>query len=190
MWLKTIFDFVFALLLLPILLPIIIILIIIATIDTTQFGLFNQKRIGKEAKPFQIYKIRTMRGNQPSDVTSDKTHKITKCGQFFRKTKLDELPQLFNIIKGEMSFVGPRPDVAGYADLLEGEDRIILTVKPGITGPAQLAFRNEDEILNQKENPLKYNDEVLWPKKVEINRQYVKNWSFVEDIKYILQTII
>lgn len=190
MKLKAIFDYLFALLLLPALLPIIIMLITISSIDTQQIGLFTQKRIGKYGKIFHIYKIRTMKGIQKNTVTSEKTHKITKIGNIFRKSKLDELPQLLNILKGEMSFVGPRPDVAGYADLLSGEDRIILSVKPGITGPAQLAFRNEDEILSQKENPLKYNDEVLWPKKVEINKEYVKNWSFLKDIKYIIKTVI
>lgn len=189
MRLKAIFDYVFGFLLLPILLPIVLILIVISTIDTLQFGLFSQQRIGKHGKSFKIYKIRTMKGKQPNDVTSDKTHTITKIGHFVRKSKLDELPQLFNIIKGEMSFVGPRPDVPGYADFLEGDDRIILNVKPGITGPAQLAFKNEDEILNQMEDPLKYNDEILWPKKVEINKEYVENWSFLNDLKYIFKTV-
>lgn len=190
MKLKTLFDYVFALLLLPVLLPIILILIIIATLDTKSFGLFSQNRIGKKGEIFKIYKIRTMKGQQPSDVTSDKTHKITSIGNIIRKSKLDELPQIFNILLGEMSFVGPRPDVAGYADVLKGEDRIVLKVKPGITGPAQLAFKNEDIILNQQDNPLQYNDEVLWPQKVEINKEYVQNWTFKKDIFYIFRTIL
>src|SRR5690606_21212129 len=104
-------------------------------------------RIGQNAQPFQIFKIRTMKGKNDSFVTTSHTHEITKIGKLLRNTKLDELPQLFNILLGQMSFVGPRPDVKGYADELKGEDRIILKFKPGITGPAQLAFANEEELL-------------------------------------------
>ena len=186
---KAWFDFLVSLLLFPILLPVLLLLILIATFDTREFGLFTQIRIGKNAKPFSIYKIRTMKGRYESDVTTEKSHHITPIGRFLRSSKLDELPQILNILRGQMSFVGPRPDVPGYADALEGEDRIILTVKPGITGPAQLAFKNEEEILNQQEQPLKYNDEVLWPKKVEINKEYIRNWTFISDLKYIFQTV-
>lgn len=186
---KNLFDFLMALLLLPFLFPIIFILIILSTVDTGQFGLFTQTRIGKEGKPFLIYKVRTMKGNQESDITTLKTHKITAIGNFIRKTKLDELPQLFNVLFGQMSFVGPRPDVPGYADQLEGDDRLMLKVRPGITGPAQLKFRNEEEILNLQHDPKKYNDEVLWPEKVKINLDYVKKRSFALDLKYIADTI-
>lgn len=186
---KNLFDFLMALLLLPFLFPIIFILILLSTVDTGQFGLFTQTRIGKEGKPFLIFKIRTMKGDQESDITTLKTHKITAIGNFIRKTKLDELPQLFNVLFGQMSFVGPRPDVPGYADQLEGDDRLMLKVRPGITGPAQLKFRNEEEILNLQHDPKKYNDEVLWPEKVKINLDYVKNRSFGLDLKYIADTI-
>ncbi|MFV0306033.1 MAG: sugar transferase [Moheibacter sp.] len=186
---KSLFDFLLALALLPIFLPFIGVLILVSTIDTRQFGLFIQVRIGKNAKQFKLYKIRSMRGSYNSYVTSAKTHKITKFGRFIRKTKLDELPQIFNILIGDMSFVGPRPDVVGYADRLTNEDRIILNVKPGITGPAQLAFKNEEELLEQQENPQKYNEEVLWPHKVMINKEYVQNYTFFKDLKYILKTI-
>lgn len=189
MKLKSLFDFLAAILLLPLALPVIFLLILIAGIDTGEFGLFSQIRIGKEGKPFRILKIRTMKGNQESDVTSIKTHKITKIGSFIRKTKLDELPQLLNILFGQMSFVGPRPDVPGYADVLKGDNRLMLKVLPGITGPAQIKFRNEEEILNQVDDPKKYNDEVLWPEKVKINCAYVKNQSFISDLKYIWKTI-
>ena len=189
MWAKTLFDYCLAILLLPILLPIIILLLIVAIIDTGQFGLFSQKRIGKKGQVFSIYKIRSMKGNPNSFVTTQKTHQITEFGNFIRNTKLDEMPQLFNILLGDMSFVGPRPDVKGYADALEGENRIILNVKPGITGPAQIAFRNEEELLNNQENPLQYNDEVIWPEKVKINREYVENWSIQRDLFYIWKTI-
>lgn len=186
---KCLFDYILALLLLPVLLPIITILILVSSLDTHQFGLFTQIRVGKQGKTFQIYKIRSMKGKYQTDVTTINSHKITKFGSFIRKSKLDELPQIFNILLGDMSFVGPRPDVVGYADQLVGEDRIILSVKPGITGPAQLAFKNEEEILNQQNNPLKYNDEVLWQKKVGINKQYVQNQNFITDLNYIIQTV-
>lgn len=188
MWAKSLFDYCLAILLLPILLPIIILLVIVATIDTGKFGLFSQERIGKNGQVFSIYKIRSMKGNSNSFVTTQKTHEITKFGNFIRNTKLDEMPQLFNILLGDMSFVGPRPDVKGYADVLEGENRIILDVKPGITGPAQLAFKNEEEILVLQENPLKYNDEVIWPEKVKINKDYVQNQSVWSDLNYIFKT--
>lgn len=189
MLIKTIFDYLLAMLMLPILVPVIIILVILSTIDTGEFGLFSQIRVGKGGKFFKIYKIRTMKGKYESDVTTSKTHQITPLGNFIRKTKLDETPQIFNILLGQMSFVGPRPDVPGYADELKGDDRIILSLKPGITGPAQLAFKNEDEELNLQEDPVRYNDEVLWPEKIEINKEYVKNRSFWEDIGYLFKTV-
>lgn len=189
MLLKTFFDYLLAIILLPILLPIIIILVLYSTLDTGEFGLFSQPRIGKNARVFNIYKIRSMKGDYESDVTTEKTHHITDFGSFIRRTKLDELPQIFNILLGHMSFVGPRPDVAGYADALKGDDRIILTVKPGITGPAQLAYRDEDELLNEQDDPEWYNDTVIWPEKVKINKGYVENWSFWGDINYIYNTV-
>lgn len=189
MWLKTVFDYVFALFLLPFLLPVIFILVVISTLDTAQLGWFGHDRIGKNGRHFSIYKIRTMKGHSDNPISTAKTHQITRIGRFLRQTKLDELPQIFNILFGQMSFVGPRPDVAGYADLLSDEDRLILSVKPGITGPAQLAFKNEDDLLSEQLDPVQYNDEVIWPKKVAINRAYVQNWSFLKDIGYILKTI-
>ncbi len=122
-------------------------------------------------------------------VTTTNNPRITRTGAFLRRFKLDELPQLVNIIAGDMSFVGPRPDVPGYADKLEGEDRAILTIRPGITGPASLEFRNEEETLAEVEDPEKYNLEVIWPKKVKINRAYIEQYTFAKDIIYILKTI-
>src|SRR5690606_37702915 len=186
---KTLLDYLLALILFPVLLPVILILVLISTLDTRSFGLFSQTRVGKNGQFFQIYKIRTMKGVHEVAVTTEKSHRITSIGKFFRDSKLDELPQIFNILLGQMSFVGPRPDVPGYADELKGEDQIILTVKPGITGQAQLAFRNEEELLKLQENPHKYNDEVLWPQKVAINKEYVQNWSFFNDLNYIIKTL-
>lgn len=135
--------------------------------------LFQQTRIGKEGRPFTIYKFRTIpKGKSQSNA----------WGRLLRKTKLDELPQIINLLKGEMTWVGPRPDVPGYADQLKGEDRIILTVKPGITGLASLKYRNEEQLLAQQSNPLQYNDEVIWPDKVRINKWYVQNRSWKLDM--------
>lgn len=187
---KSLFDYILALLISPIIIPLIILLVVFSSFDTRAFGLFRQNRVGKNGTLFQIWKIRSMRGNYDVDVTTNQSHEITNFGQFIRRTHLDELPQLINILKGEMSFVGPRPDVPGYADQLKGEDRIILSVKPGITGPAQLAFKNEEEILNKKTNPLLYNDEVLWPQKIRMNKEYVQKQSFLTDLLYICKTLL
>jgi lipopolysaccharide/colanic/teichoic acid biosynthesis glycosyltransferase len=167
----------------------IIILVIISTISFQKFGLFRQIRIGLQGKKFWIYKIRSMEGDDESDsVTILNDPRINSYGKILRKTKLDEIPQLWNVLIGDMSLVGPRPDVPGYADSLKGDDRIILSVRPGITGPATLKYRNEEEILAAQANPKKYNDEVIWKDKVEINKDYVKNWSFKNDLRILLDT--
>lgn len=186
---KYLFDYLTAILFLLPALSVIIILILISTIDTGEFGLFTQKRVGKGGKLFPIYKIRSMKGSYESDITTLTSHKITRFGQIIRNYKLDELPQIFNILLNQMSFVGPRPDVPGYADQLKGSDRIILTIKPGITGPAQLAYRNEEILLSQQQDPTQYNDQIIWPDKVRINKEYIKKWSFLQDLRYIWKTI-
>ena len=122
-------------------------------------------------------------------VTTSTDPRITPLGRFWRRTKIDELPQLFNVLIGNMSFVGPRPDVPGFADLLEGEDRVILSVRPGITGPATLKYRNEESLLASVDDPEAYNREVIFPDKVRINREYIENWSFWRDMRYIFTTI-
>jgi lipopolysaccharide/colanic/teichoic acid biosynthesis glycosyltransferase len=166
----------------------IIIVIIIARFDTGLPGLYIQKRIGKDAKPFFMFKIRTLREEKNHTLEELVTHK-TYMGNFLRKSKLDELPQLFNVLKGDMSLVGPRPDLPGYADRLQGSDRILLKIRPGITGPATIKYKNEEEILICQDNPQNYNDEVIWPDKVKINKEYVENWSFSKDLKYIYKSI-
>jgi len=165
---------------------------IIAYIETKSFGLFIQKRVGKDAKLFNVFKIKTMKSIEGlnTTITTSSDMRITKSGKFFRDTKIDELPQLFNVLFGSMSFVGPRPDVEGYADKLEGEDREILSVRPGITGPASIKYKNEEEILAKVSNPKEYNDTVIWVDKVKINRDYIKNWSLKKDIYYIIKTVI
>ena len=154
--------------------------------------LFKQERIGQHGKKFNIYKIRTMKSGGEKGTTSITTandERILPFGRWLRKTKIDEIVELVNVLKGEMSFVGPRPDVPGYADLLQGSDRKILELKPGITGPASLKYINEEEILAQVENPKQYNDEVIFPDKVKINLEYYHNRTFWGDIKIIFKTI-
>lgn len=170
---------------------IIILAYIAASIDTKKRGFFTQERIGRRGIPFKVIKIRTMRDipSVNTTVTALNDPRITLLGRFFRKTKIDELPQLINVFLGQMSFVGPRPDVAGFADKLMREDRIILSVRPGITGPATLKYREEEELLAAQDDPEKFNDEVIFPDKVRLNREYVVNYSFWKDIQYIYQTI-
>ena len=124
-----------------------------------------------------------------TSVTTGADPRITCSGRFFRRTKIDELPQLINVLMGEMSFVGPRPDVPGFADSLQGDDRLILSVRPGITGPATLHFRDEEVLLAQQSDPERFNREVIYPEKVRLNRQYVENYRFIDDLKFIWQTI-
>ena len=153
-------------------------------------ALFKQQRVGKDAKLFTMYKFRSMTvGHGGSTVSVSGESRITPLGAVLRKYKLDELPELWNVFLGDMSFVGPRPDVPGYADKLTGEDCLILKLRPGITGPASLKYRNEEEILSQVDDPIRYNDEVIYPDKVRINLEYYKHHTFLGDIRYIFETI-
>jgi lipopolysaccharide/colanic/teichoic acid biosynthesis glycosyltransferase len=188
---KLFFDFIVSFIGLLTTWWIILIAWIIATIETKSNGFFMQKRVGKNGKLFNVYKIKTMKKINGIDttITSSNDVRITKSGKFFRDTKIDELPQLFNILMGDMSFVGPRPDVEGYADKLQGDDRIILSIKPGITGPASLKYKDEEDILSKKINPKEYNDRIIWPDKVKINKEYLKNWTLKKDIMYIIKTV-
>jgi lipopolysaccharide/colanic/teichoic acid biosynthesis glycosyltransferase len=165
--------------------------IIGARFDTGRPGIFRQQRVGLHGRYFNIMKIRTMRDHAGinTHVTVDHDPRISRLGRLFRKTKIDELPQLINVLRGDMSFVGPRPDVPGYADRLTGRDRVVLEVRPGITGPATLKYRDESALLAQHSDPEKYNDEVLFPDKVRINRQYVENYSMLTDLYYIFCTL-
>ena len=158
-----------------------------ATIDTKQWGLFSQERVGQHGRSFKIYKIRTLK--KELHRLGHMERSATQLGLFLRNTKLDELPQLFNVMFGRMSFVGPRPDVLGFADCFEEDDRIILKVKPGITGPATLKYKNEETLLAQQKNPESYNRTIIWPDKVEINKNYVQTWSFSLDLKHIIKSI-
>jgi lipopolysaccharide/colanic/teichoic acid biosynthesis glycosyltransferase len=164
----------------------------IAAIDTHSNGFFVQIRVGRHGKQFNILKIKTMHPSTvfSTTITRSSDPRISRSGAFFRKTKLDELPQLWNVLVGDMSFVGPRPDVPGYADRLEEKVQcVLLSVRPGITGPASLAYRNEEKLLADQPDPTRYNNEVIYPDKVRINLDYIENLRFTTDIKYILKTI-
>ncbi len=187
---KRLFDLFFAFIGLVLLIIPLLILIALATISTGKFGLYSQNRIGLHGKSFVMYKIRSMsKGDDASGITLKSDPRITPFGRFIRDFKLDELPQLWNVLIGDMSFVGPRPDIPGYADTLSGKDRIILSVRPGITGPATIKFKDEETLLAEQIDPITYNDEVIWKEKIEINKTYIKNWSLKSDINYILRTL-
>lgn len=178
---KIIFDLILAIILTVFLMPLLIILFIIASLDTSSNGIFFQKRIGQYGKDFVIFKFKTIH---------EKNRNCSKIGRILRKFKLDELPQLVNILKGDMSFVGPRPDIEGYYDKLEGIDRKVLELKPGLTCKASIVYRNEESILKTQKDPLKYNDEVLFPHKVKMNLEYLEQLSFKNDIRILFSTLL
>jgi len=188
---KVIFDHITALIGLFFLWPILLISAILIKIKMPDGPIiFKQKRVGKNGKLFTIYKFRTMAvSHKGSSVSVAGEARITPLGAKLRKYKIDELPELWNVLNGTMSFVGPRPDVPGYADKLTGNNRKILKLKPGITGPASIKYANEEEILAKVKNPTEYNDNVIFPDKVKINLEYYKKHNFLLDIKYIIKTI-
>lgn len=152
---------------------------------------FKQNRVGRHGKLFRMIKFRSMKVNHGGSSVSVKGEsRITPLGAKMRKYKIDEFPEFWNILIGDMSFVGPRPDVPGYADKLTGDDRLLLTFRPGLTGAASLKYSNEEELLALQDNPQKYNDTVLYPNKVKIEINYIRHWSFWLDIKIILHTLI
>ena len=155
-------------------------------------GFFAQRRIGRDGRLFPVVKLTTMRraSGLASTVTTLDDPRITTVGRLLRRSKLDELPQLLNVLVGHMSLVGPRPDVPGFADRLQGRDRIVLSVRPGITGPATLAYRDEETLLAAQADPERYNREVIYPDKVRINREYVEAYSFWRDLLYLWRTVV
>lgn len=153
--------------------------------------IFKQKRVGRNGKLFTMYKFRSMTvGHGGSSVSVAGESRITPLGAKLRKYKLDELPELWNVLIGNMSFVGPRPDVPGYADQLKGDAREVLKLRPGITGPASLKYRNEEDLLAEQSDPKRYNDEIIFPDKVRINRYYLHHYSFIKDIQMIFCTVL
>lgn len=200
MWFKWLFDRFVALIGLVVLSPVLLVVAVLVAVMTPGGPvIFSQKRVGKWGKLFTIRKFRTMTANHGgSSVSVAGESRITPLGAKLRHYKLDELPELWNVLKGDMSFVGPRPDVPGYADQLKGEDREVLKLRPGITGPATLKYRDEEDLLARvvKEgidgytDPVKYNDEVIFPDKVRLNRFYLNHYSFWSDIKMLFATVL
>lgn len=200
MFLKWLFDKLASLFGLLFLSPVLLVVAILIKVKMPGPILFCQKRVGQYGKLFTVYKFRSMtvkaeasvasRDSDATSIASTEQNRITPLGEKLRHYKLDELPELWNVLKGDMSFVGPRPDVPGYADQLQGEERDILKLKPGITGPASLKYRNEEELLASVDNPAQYNDEVIFPDKVKLNLYYLKHYSFIKDIQMIICTVL
>jgi lipopolysaccharide/colanic/teichoic acid biosynthesis glycosyltransferase len=152
---------------------------------------FTQKRVGQHGRLFTMHKFRSMAvSHDDSSISVAGEARITSFGATLRKYKLDELPELWDVLIGNMSFVGPRPDVPGYADMLTGDDRRMLELRPGITGPASLKYRDEEELLAKVDNPIEYNDKVIFPDKVRINLYYLDHYSFWKDIQMIIYTVL
>lgn len=215
MMLKFVFDKVVSLVGLIVLSPVLLIVALLIKWKMPGPILFRQQRVGRYGRIFTVYKFRTMtvkaeasvasRNSEATSIASQEQSRITPLGEKLRRYKLDELPELWNVLKGDMSFVGPRPDVPGYADQLQGEDREVLLLRPGITGPASLKYRNEEDILEAVDEALQkgrsglpmgittvqeYNDNVIYPDKVLLNRYYLHHYSFIKDIKMIVCTVL
>ena len=213
--LKIVFDKVVSLVGLIVLSPVLLIVALLIKWKMPGPILFCQQRVGRYGRIFTVYKFRTMtvkaeasvasRNSEATSIASQEQSRITPLGEKLRRYKLDELPELWNVLKGDMSFVGPRPDVPGYADQLQGEDREVLLLRPGITGPASLKYRNEEDILEAVDEALQkgrsglpmgittvqeYNDNVIYPDKVRLNRYYLHHYSFIKDIKMIVCTVL
>lgn len=188
---KYLFDRVVSLLGLLVLWPVLLVVAVLVRVKMPGGPvIFTQQRVGRYGRLFTIYKFRTMTvAHGGSSISVAGESRITPLGAVLRRYKLDELPELWNVLIGDMSFVGPRPDVPGYADKLQGEDRLILNLRPGITGPASLKYANEEEILAQVADARWYNDHVIFPDKVKINLDYYYHNTFIGDIKLIFQTI-
>ena len=188
---KRVFDFLVSLVGLFLLIPLLVSLSLLIKFTSKGTIFFIQERVGENGVFFKMIKFRSMQMIQDTDsiISVKGDMRVTKVGLFLRRYKLDELPELWNVLVGDMSLVGPRPDVPGYADFLRGEDRNILKLKPGITGPASLKYANEEEILARQENPKEYNDEIIYPDKVRINLDYYYQSNLWIDIKIIFATI-
>lgn len=192
MFLKFLFDRLMALVGLLVLWPALLVVAVLIKIKMPAGPvIFKQKRVGRNGKLFTMYKFRSMTvGHGGSSVSVAGESRITPLGAKLRKYKLDELPELWNVLIGNMSFVGPRPDVPGYADQLKGDAREVLKLRPGITGPASLKYRNEEDLLAEQSDPQRYNDEIIFPDKVRINRYYLHHYSFIKDIQMIFCTVL
>ena len=188
---KRLFDIILSFVGIIILIPVFIIVSILIKIDSSGPVFFLQERVGLNGKLFKIIKFRSMRINQDSSltITIENDKRITKIGKYLRRYKIDEIPELLNVFFGDMSLVGPRPDVPGYADLLEGESRNILKLRPGITSRASIKYANEEMLLLNHDDPIAFNNNVIFPDKVKMNLNYYKNNNIWIDIKIIFATL-
>lgn len=188
-------DLVAAIAGLPVIAPVVIVAALAVRLTSSGPGFFRQVRIGRSGHPFEIVKLRTMAtapadgADQWSSVTAGEDHRVTPLGRRLRRWKLDELPQLVNVIRGEMSLVGPRPDVAGFADVLSGDAARVIAVRPGITGPATLLFRNEQSFLGALDDPAQFSDTTLYDAKVQVNLAWIETGTLLDDLKLILYTV-
>ena len=188
---KRAFDVVCSALGLLVLSPVLLVCALLVGLTSPGGVLFRQERIGKGGVPFTIYKFRSMRkDNAGLKITTSGDSRITPVGKVLRKTKLDELPQLWNVLKGDMSFVGPRPEVREYTDLYDEEQRQVLLVRPGITGLASIRFRNEDELLDASDDPNRTYIEEVMPQKIALDLEYIPHASVIYDIRLILETLV
>lgn len=186
---KRVFDICVSSVVLVLLTPLFLIISIMIKVGSKGRVFFIQKRVGKDFREFDLYKFRTMRDEEGLEITAKDDPRITKIGRFLRKTKIDELPQLLNVLKGDMSLVGPRPEVKKYVEIKKDEYQKILTVKPGITDLAAIEFSNEEEILaNFADREKAYINEIL-PKKIELYLKYIENITFKNDISIMIKTI-
>ena len=188
---KRLFDMVCAALGLLILSPVLLVCTLLVGLTSPGGVLFRQERIGKDGVPFTIYKFRSMRkDNAGLKISTSRDTRITPVGRVLRKTKLDELPQLWNVLKGDMSFVGPRPEVREYTDLYTPEQRQVLLVRPGITGLASIRYRNENELLTASSDPNRTYIEEVMPAKLALDLNYIPRACVSYDIKLILETLV
>jgi lipopolysaccharide/colanic/teichoic acid biosynthesis glycosyltransferase len=191
MFLKRVFDIVSSFIGLILIMPVLLIVSVLIRIKMSKPVLFKHERIGRFGVPFTMYKFRTMVNNHHSgSISVLGEERITKLGAWLRKYKIDELPELWNILKGDMSFVGPRPDVKEFCDRLEGEEKIVLELRPGLTGSASLKYKNEEQLLSRVEDPVAFTNEVIWPEKVKINIDYYYQRTFLKDMRIILKTLL
>ena len=188
---KRAFDVVCSALGLLVLSPVLLACAALVGLTSPGGVLFRQERIGKDGVPFTIYKFRSMRqDNAGLKITTSADSRITPIGKVLRKTKLDELPQLWNVLKGDMSFVGPRPEVREYTDLYDEAQRQVLLVRPGITGLASIRFRNENELLDASDDPNRTYIEEVMPQKIALDLEYIPHASVWYDIRLILETLV
>ncbi|MBD0822775.1 sugar transferase [Aestuariibaculum marinum] len=192
MYIKRGFDIVFAFILLVLLTPVLILIGILIKIDSKGSILFKQLRVGKNNRDFTIFKFRSMVSDSKEQnllTLGDNDRRITKAGYYLRKYKLDELPQLFNVFIGDMSFVGPRPELRYFVNFYSNNDLVVLKVKPGITGLASLKYRHEAELLKSANNPQEFYINSILPDKLKINKEYIENRSLWLDFKILSQTV-